>query len=99
MMTLIANSFGTGITGRQLFYVVIKMQAGKWRETPPGLWLFMLSLIYYFATQVNRSLASRKPPRQQRLRRRTCQRHRTDLATLVLMCVAPRYAMVTLLSR
>ncbi len=32
MITLIANSFGTGIAGGLLFYIVIKAIAGKWRD-------------------------------------------------------------------
>ncbi|VTM50705.1 xanthine/uracil/thiamine/ascorbate permease family protein [Klebsiella quasipneumoniae] len=34
MITLIANSFGTGIAGGLLFYIVIKAIAGKWRGNP-----------------------------------------------------------------
>jgi xanthine/uracil/vitamin C permease (AzgA family) len=34
MITLIANSFGTGIAGGLLFYIMIKTVAGKWREIP-----------------------------------------------------------------
>ena len=52
MITLIANSFGTGIAGGLLFYVVIKTIAGKWREIPIGLWILAIPLVYYFATLV-----------------------------------------------
>ncbi|MCT8152727.1 NCS2 family permease, partial [Klebsiella aerogenes] len=52
MITLIANSFGTGIAGGLLFYIVIKAIAGKWREIPIGLWVLAIPLIYYFATLV-----------------------------------------------
>nr|VXZ82476.1 Putative permease yjcD [Klebsiella pneumoniae] len=52
MITLIANSFGTGIAGGLLFYIVIKAIAGKWREIPIGLWVLAVPLVYYFATLV-----------------------------------------------
>ncbi len=52
MITLIANSFGTGIAGGLLFYVMIKTIAGKWREIPLGLWILAVPLVYYFATLV-----------------------------------------------
>ena len=52
MITLIANSFGTGIAGGLLFYIVIKTVAGKWREVPVGLWILAIPLLYYFATLV-----------------------------------------------
>ncbi len=52
MITLIANSFGTGIAGGLLFFIVIKAIAGKWREIPLGLWIMAIPLVYYFATLV-----------------------------------------------
>ena len=52
MITLIANSFGTGIAGGLLFYIMIKTVAGKWREIPLGLWILAVPLVYYFATLV-----------------------------------------------
>ena len=52
MITLIANSFGTGIAGGLLFYIVIKAIAGKWRGIPIGLWVLAVPLVYYFATLV-----------------------------------------------
>lgn len=52
MITLIANSFGTGIAGGLLFYIAIKTLAGKWREIPLGLWVLALPLIYYFSTLI-----------------------------------------------
>ncbi|AVJ16549.1 permease [Serratia sp. MYb239] len=52
MITLIANSFGTGIAGGLLFYIIIKAIAGKWREVPAGLYLLAIPLVYYFATLV-----------------------------------------------
>ena len=42
MITLIANSFGTGIAGGLLFYIVIKAIAGKWRDIPVGLWILAI---------------------------------------------------------
>ncbi|MDR3432513.1 MAG: NCS2 family permease [Rouxiella aceris] len=50
MATLIANSFGTGIAAGLLFYVAIKMVAGKGREVPLSLYLLAIPLVYYFAT-------------------------------------------------
>ncbi|MFZ4834091.1 NCS2 family permease [Rouxiella sp. Mn2063] len=50
MTTLISNSFGTGIAGGLLFYVAIKVVAGKWREVPISLYILALPLVYYFAT-------------------------------------------------
>ncbi|EMH4162808.1 NCS2 family permease [Pluralibacter gergoviae] len=52
MITLIANSFGTGIAGGLLFYIMIKTVAGKWRDIPAGLWILAIPLVYYFATLV-----------------------------------------------
>ncbi|TDS97017.1 AGZA family xanthine/uracil permease-like MFS transporter [Rahnella sp. BIGb0236] len=53
MITLISNSFGTGIAGGLLFYVVIKAVAGKAREVPVGLYILAIPLVYYFATLVH----------------------------------------------
>lgn len=50
LVTLIANSFGTGIAAGLLFYVIIKMVAGKWREIPLSLYIIALPLVYYFTT-------------------------------------------------
>ncbi|MDR0806730.1 MAG: NCS2 family permease [Enterobacteriaceae bacterium] len=52
MITLIANSFGTGIAGGLLFYIVIKVLAGKWREIPFSLYILAIPLAYYFTTLV-----------------------------------------------
>jgi len=52
MITLISNSFGTGIAGGLLFYVVIKAISGKWREIPISLWILAIPLVYYFATLI-----------------------------------------------
>jgi AGZA family xanthine/uracil permease-like MFS transporter len=50
MATLISNSFGTGIAAGLLFYVAIKVVAGKAREVPIGLYVLAIPLVYYFAT-------------------------------------------------
>ncbi|WP_369788834.1 NCS2 family permease [Rouxiella sp. WC2420] len=50
MATLIANSFGTGIAAGLLFYVAIKVVAGKAREVPISLYVLAIPLVYYFAT-------------------------------------------------
>lgn len=52
IITLIANSFGTGIAGGLLFFIAIKTVAGKWREIPAGLWVLAIPLVYYFTTLV-----------------------------------------------
>ncbi|WP_455864547.1 NCS2 family permease [Pantoea agglomerans] len=53
MITLISNSFGTGIAGGLLFYILIKLVAGKIREVPLGLVILAIPLVYYFATLVH----------------------------------------------
>ena len=53
MITLISNSFGTGIAGGLLFYIIIKVVAGKVREVPLGLYILAIPLVYYFATLVH----------------------------------------------
>lgn len=50
LVTLVANSFGTGIAAGLLLYVVIKLVAGKWREVPLSLYIIALPLLYYFST-------------------------------------------------
>lgn len=50
LITLIANSFGTGIAAGLLFYVIVKLVAGKWREIPLSLYIIALPLVYYFTT-------------------------------------------------
>lgn len=52
MITLISNSFGTGIAGGLLFYIIIKLVAGKWREVPVSLYVLAIPLVYYFTTLV-----------------------------------------------
>lgn len=53
MITLISNSFGTGIAGGLLFYIIIKAVEGKAREVPLGLYILAIPLVYYFATLVH----------------------------------------------
>jgi len=53
MITLISNSFGTGIAGGLLFYIIIKVVAGKAREVPLGLYILAIPLAYYFTTLVH----------------------------------------------
>lgn len=53
MITLISNSFGTGIAGGLLFYIIIKVVAGKAREIPVGLYILAIPLAYYFTTLVH----------------------------------------------
>lgn len=53
MISLISNSFGTGIAGGLLFYVAINLLAGKGRQVPLGLYLLSLPLLWYFATLVH----------------------------------------------
>lgn len=50
LMTLISNSFGTGIAAGLLFYVAIKVVAGQARQVPLGLYLIAIPLVYYFVT-------------------------------------------------
>ena len=50
LLTLISNSFGTGIAGGLLVYVVVKLLSGRGREIPPGLFILSMPLGYYFYT-------------------------------------------------
>ncbi|WP_323072611.1 solute carrier family 23 protein [Mycetohabitans endofungorum] len=52
LLTLASNSFGTGIAGGLLCYVLIKLLAGRWHEAPWGLVLLAVPLGYYFWTVV-----------------------------------------------
>lgn len=54
LLTLISNSFGTGIAGGLLCYVLVKVLAGRVREVPVGLYLLAVPLAYYFWTVVGR---------------------------------------------
>lgn len=48
LLTLISNSFGTGIAGGILVHVLVKLLAGRAREVPIGLYILTLPLAYYF---------------------------------------------------
>ncbi len=52
LITLISNSFGTGIAGGLLSYVLVKLLAGRIRDVPFGLLLLSIPLGYYFWTVV-----------------------------------------------
>jgi len=52
LLTLLSNSFGTGIAGGLLSYVLIKVFSGRYREVPLGLYLLAIPLGYYFWTVV-----------------------------------------------
>jgi AGZA family xanthine/uracil permease-like MFS transporter len=54
LLTLMANSFGTGIAGGILVYVAVKLLAGRFREVPWGLIVLAVPLGYYFWTVVGR---------------------------------------------
>lgn len=48
LLTLISNSFGTGIAGGILAHVLVKLLAGRAREVPLGLVILAVPLAYYF---------------------------------------------------
>jgi AGZA family xanthine/uracil permease-like MFS transporter len=48
LITLIANSFGTGIAAGILAYVLVQILAGRAREVPVGLFILAVPLGYYF---------------------------------------------------
>ena len=54
MLTLVSNSFGTGIAGGLLCYVIIKLLAGRAKDVPVGLYVLALPLAYYFWTVVSK---------------------------------------------
>lgn len=54
LLTLIANSFGVGIAGGLLAYVLTQVVAGRWRTLPIGLVILALPLGYYFYTAATR---------------------------------------------
>jgi adenine/guanine/hypoxanthine permease len=54
LLTLLSNSFGTGIAGGLLSYVLIKLLAGKGREVSTGMYVLAVPLTYYFWTVVSR---------------------------------------------
>ncbi|WP_431824249.1 NCS2 family permease [Burkholderia sp. F1] len=52
LLTLMSNSFGTGIAGGLLCYVLVKLLAGRWRDVSWGLVVLAMPLGYYFWTVV-----------------------------------------------
>ncbi|AXF22554.1 permease [Burkholderia pyrrocinia] len=52
LLTLMSNSFGTGIAGGLLCYVLVKLLAGRWRDLSWGLVVLAIPLGYYFWTVV-----------------------------------------------
>lgn len=50
LLTLISNSFGTGIAGGLLVYVLVQILAGRIRQLPIGLLILAVPLGYYFYT-------------------------------------------------
>ncbi len=50
LITLIANSFGTGIAAGIFVHVLVQILAGRWRELPIGLVILAIPLGYYFIT-------------------------------------------------
>jgi AGZA family xanthine/uracil permease-like MFS transporter len=54
LLTVLSNSFGTGIAGGLLAYVLIKLLAGKGREVSLGMYILALPLTYYFWTVVSK---------------------------------------------
>ncbi|WP_224788915.1 NCS2 family permease [Pandoraea terrae] len=54
LLTLLSNSFGTGIAGGLLCYVLVKMLVGRFKDLPWGLYVLALPLAYYFWTVVGR---------------------------------------------
>ena len=52
LLTLMSNSFGTGIAGGLLCYVLVKLLAGRRRDVSWGLVVLALPLGYYFWTVV-----------------------------------------------
>jgi AGZA family xanthine/uracil permease-like MFS transporter len=52
LLTLMANSFGTGIAGGLLTYVLVKLLAGRFGDVPWGLIVLAIPLGYYFWTVV-----------------------------------------------
>jgi adenine/guanine/hypoxanthine permease len=52
LLTVLANSFGTGIAGGLLVHVLVKLLAGRARELHWGLYVLAVPLGYYFWTVV-----------------------------------------------
>jgi AGZA family xanthine/uracil permease-like MFS transporter len=52
LLTVMSNSFGTGIAGGLLAHVAVKLLAGRHRELHWGLYVLALPLAVYFWTVV-----------------------------------------------
>jgi AGZA family xanthine/uracil permease-like MFS transporter len=53
LLTLLSNSFGTGIAGGLLSYVLVKVLAGEAKQVPIGMYVLALPLAYYFWTVIS----------------------------------------------
>jgi adenine/guanine/hypoxanthine permease len=53
LLTVLSNSFGTGIAGGLLSYVLIKVLAGKARDVSIGMYVLVIPLAYFFWTVVS----------------------------------------------
>jgi AGZA family xanthine/uracil permease-like MFS transporter len=54
LLTLISNSFGIGIAGGVVFYIIVKLFESGLRELSPGLLLLAVPLAYYLVTVATR---------------------------------------------
>jgi AGZA family xanthine/uracil permease-like MFS transporter len=52
LLTLLSNSFGTGIAGGLLSYVLVKVLAGEWKQVSIGMYVLAVPLAYYFWTVI-----------------------------------------------
>ena len=52
LLTLLSNSFGTGIAGGLLCYVLVKVLAGEAKHVSIGMYILALPLAYYFWTVI-----------------------------------------------
>jgi AGZA family xanthine/uracil permease-like MFS transporter len=50
LLTLVSNSFGTGIAGGLLFYVAVKVLSGEAKQVSIGMYVLAIPLAYYFWT-------------------------------------------------
>ncbi len=50
LLTLVSNSFGTGIACGLLFYVIVKVLSGEARQVSIGMYVLAIPLAYYFWT-------------------------------------------------
>ncbi len=53
LLTLLSNSFGTGIAGGLLSYVLVKVLAGEAKQVSIGMYILALPLAYYFWTVIS----------------------------------------------